>query len=574
MTSGESTNQMTVTDTIRAELVPARTDLMRIAPEKTNWLDRQIENVSELFSSILVKESRQALKSRQFLWTFFLMLIVVATWTLFALSYLYSEMAGNDIASGPFLLAGYWMILGFPLAIIIPYSAYRSLAQEFEDGTLQMVSITTLRPYQIICGKLGSAMLQMMTYMSVIAPCIVFTYMLRGVDLFQVMLGFSIATVGCMSLCILGLFLAGAARTKVLGLIVSLLLVMGLLFAYYLWCIYSWASTYFGSSMTGMMTDPQAQLGVWASFGSAITTAAILFVASCSQIAFKAENRSTAIRIALLVQQTFFIGLGISILGSDAGPPDQAYWVFAMFYAHYWVFIGGLIVSVPTEVSRRVRRSFPTSGIGLAFYSLLLPGRGRGYLFVVANLLACMVSFILVAFISNSLGFLFSNASGVGNFTKVASSVGAATLYAIFFVTIVYLLMGPIFRQRPQSPVLLGGLLAVFFVIFSSLISVILENYLAPGAYSYTMIQTFNWYTTVDEIFDGRSFAATMSIGIVGMLTTLLVVLAVRRASRDLVIRELAVPDRVLEDIEANRRQAPPPGETIDDIFAAPRPEA
>ena len=144
MTAGE-TNQRSQS-IVKAELVPSTTELMRIAPEKTNWLDRRIENVSEWFSSILVKESRQALKSRQFLWTFFLMLIVVATWTLFALSYLYSEMASNSVASGPFLLGGYWMILGFPLAIIIPYSAYRSLAREFEDGTLQMVSITTLRP--------------------------------------------------------------------------------------------------------------------------------------------------------------------------------------------------------------------------------------------------------------------------------------------------------------------------------------------------------------------------------------------------------------------------------------------
>ena len=572
MTAGE-TNQRSQS-IVKAELVPSTTELMRIAPEKTNWLDRRIENVSEWFSSILVKESRQALKSRQFLWTFFLMLIVVATWTLFALSYLYSEMASNSVASGPFLLGGYWMILGFPLAIIIPYSAYRSLAREFEDGTLQMVSITTLRPYQIICGKLGSAVLQMITYMSVIAPCIVFTYMLRGVDLYQVMLGFSIAVIGCVSLCIVGLFLAGAARTRVLGLVVSLLMVIGLLLAYYMWCVYSWASTFFGSSMTGLMSDPQAQLGMWASFGSTITTAAILFVASCSQIAFKAENRSTAIRIALLVQQTFFIGLGISILGTNGGTSEQMCWIFAMFYSHYWVIIGGLIVSVPSEVSRRVRRSFPTSGIGLAFYSLLLPGRGRGYLFVVANLLACMVSFILVALVSGWFGYFFNNTVTVGNMTKVVSSVGVATLYAIFFVTIVYLLLGPIFRGRPQTPVVLGGLLALFLVTLLSLFSQILENYLLPRTYTYTMLQTFNWYTTVYEMVDGPSFAGIYSVCIVGALTTLLVVLALRSASRDLIVRELAVPSRVLEDIEANRKQLPPPGETIDDIFAEPRPES
>ena len=58
---------------------------IRIAQEKTTWLDRAVDRGSEWFSSILVKEARQALKSRQFIVTFFLLLLAVI-----ALKLLYS----------------------------------------------------------------------------------------------------------------------------------------------------------------------------------------------------------------------------------------------------------------------------------------------------------------------------------------------------------------------------------------------------------------------------------------------------------------------------------------------------
>ena len=44
------------------------------------------------------------------------------------------------------------------------------------------LSITTLKPRQIISGKLGSSIVQMAVYFSAITPCLAFTYLLRGVD--------------------------------------------------------------------------------------------------------------------------------------------------------------------------------------------------------------------------------------------------------------------------------------------------------------------------------------------------------------------------------------------------------
>ena len=58
-------------------------------------------------------------------------------------------------------------------------------------------------------GKLGSAILQMIVYYSALAPCITFTYLLRGVDIVSVLL--LLAYTFCLSvlLCCVGLVFAG-----------------------------------------------------------------------------------------------------------------------------------------------------------------------------------------------------------------------------------------------------------------------------------------------------------------------------------------------------------------------------
>ena len=94
-------------------------DPLLIAREPQHWLDRWAERISESFSPILIKEARQVLKSRQFLWTFFLMLAAVTVWTLVGWSIL-NVNSPDNVGSG--LLYGYLLIWGFRWA-----SLFRSL---------------------------------------------------------------------------------------------------------------------------------------------------------------------------------------------------------------------------------------------------------------------------------------------------------------------------------------------------------------------------------------------------------------------------------------------------------------
>ena len=127
-----------------------------------------------------MKETRQALKSFQFTITFVLVLVACWVVTIGGVA-----LIGPGIfyaAAGGTMLMAYYVILAFPLMVVVPYSAFRSLAAEREDNTYDLLSITTLKPRQIISGKLGSSIVQMAVYFSAITPCLAFTYLLRGVD--------------------------------------------------------------------------------------------------------------------------------------------------------------------------------------------------------------------------------------------------------------------------------------------------------------------------------------------------------------------------------------------------------
>ena len=144
-------------------------------------VESRLERLGDRLNPILVKETRQALKSRQFLITFALLLFLGWGWSLLGIAMI--GPAASVGTHGGDMFTGYFAILAFPLVIVVPFGAFRSLAAEQETRTFELLSITALGPRQIVAGKLGSAVVQMSVYLSAISPCLGFTYLLRGIDL-------------------------------------------------------------------------------------------------------------------------------------------------------------------------------------------------------------------------------------------------------------------------------------------------------------------------------------------------------------------------------------------------------
>ncbi|MCH7990698.1 MAG: ABC transporter permease, partial [Planctomycetes bacterium] len=131
-------------------------------------------------NAILVKETRQSLKSRQFVITF--MLLLAASWFVAVFGML---MAGDDIeygSAGRDLFSVFYFVLSIATLFIVPFGAFRSLQSERDLNTFELLNITTLSPRQIVWGKLLSSLVQLFIFYSAITPFIAVSSLLPGFD--------------------------------------------------------------------------------------------------------------------------------------------------------------------------------------------------------------------------------------------------------------------------------------------------------------------------------------------------------------------------------------------------------
>ncbi len=372
-----------------------------------SW-DNRLIWLSDWFNPILVKETRQALRSWQFTVTFVLLLVACWVVTIGGVA-----MIGPSIyyaAGGGELLRAYYAILSLPLLVVVPFAAFRSLSAEREDNTFDLVSITTLGPRQIISGKLASAVVQMIVYFSAITPCLAFTYLLRGVDAPTIALLLMYTFFASLALSMLGLLLAAISKMRYNQLILSVGFVALLLGAFTSAQDLATEMIRFGYLFWG---DHQFWVIHVLAATFYVSTFALAFLATAAIITFPTENRSTPLRIVMLVQQASLVGW-VSYAWIAGGFRQNAYYavLLALLAGGYWFAMGAMLNGEQPQMSRRAMRSLPQSLIGRAFFTWLNPGPSSGYMFSVANLtsilMLCLAPLLVVAQSSSPIGGWFS----------------------------------------------------------------------------------------------------------------------------------------------------------------------
>ena len=557
------------------------------------WFDHIRDWFSDRFSSIMVKEARQSLKSYQFFITYTIVIFAVATWTVLMFFGDMTGGRGNAEQLSESLFYGYCVILGVPLCLVVPFSAFRSLAREYEDGTIQLISITTMKPYQIVLGKLSTSLLQMVIYLSVIAPCIALTYMLDGISYPLIAVVLLIAVGGSIFLTILGLLLAGASRSYALSMGISVFFVLGLglLFIGW-WNLLDEMITGYGFNANDF-ESPDGQLVFYLITAFLGSTALVMLTAAGAQISFESDNRSTATRVAMLIQLTLFFGLIVMFSTVMPGASEPVF-AIAIFAGHFWLIVGCMLVSEKPGLSDRVQRTLPKTWLGRSFFSLLMPGPGRGYLFTVSCLIASILATFVIAAVSGWLGIVPSPNFGPTSraaWGKVFVASVVISLYPLFFLSLTYFWMS--FLRKFASlkgtgalgPLigLISGALFVFALsIFTYTLWYNFERY--PGSYysdQQSFLGCFNWYVGLEKlagnVFNfGRSglrgdmfYIYFVPFAAVSVPT---IISATVMAIRELRYQPTAAPARVNEEIErakAERYAAPalPAGESIDEIF-------
>ncbi len=341
----------------------------------------RLERLGDWFNPIVVKEVRQALKSRQFVGTFLLLLLAAWAGSIFGVSYLGESIDYGSPAVA--FYAGFLFALCAASLVIVPFSTFRSIVEERAETTLELLQITALSPVQIVRGKTLSAMVQVLVYYCAIAPFIAFTALLPGFDV--VLVAFSLIMLLITALCFSMVALAiGAYARKTTSQSVAALLVIvmaiGGMIAFFSSMTAAGQRIRFDEAETWWALALIVFLG--------LSTGFLCEQGAVAQLTFDSDNRSTRLRLASGAQWLFcWIGLLAFLIVRHWAPlTANSSTANLTLTTIYITVLGLLFVSEPDSLSRRVSRGLPRSRALRVLWAPFLPGGARGLLFALGSL--------------------------------------------------------------------------------------------------------------------------------------------------------------------------------------------
>ena len=502
-----------------------------------SWLEDKLNRVGDYLNPILVKETRQALKSRQFVLTF--VLVLVACWLITIVGVLYLGPGIYYSASGGLFLMAYNYALVFPLSVVVPFGAFRSLLTEREDNTYDLLTVTSLSSRHIINGKLSSAIVQITVYFSAMAPCFAFTYLLRGVDVLSIAIFLFCNFFGSLGLCLCGLTLAAASKNRMGQTFTSVGFVAALIGV----CIFAWVGvTYFVEEGY----QYQQEEGFWVLALLIITIYVCAFVslyfAATALTTFSSANRSTPLRWSMILHQLCFVGW-VAFPWILYGHQEEEIAVMAAWCAAaYWYLMGTFLVSEPPVLSNRVRRALPQSLLGRTTLSWFNPGSGTGYGFAVINLtVLTVVAGILLEFHRWTYG---TNP----RYFYYMAAIAVAWGYAVAYLGLGRLLLSGLRRFGGVS-VLAGFLINVILVIAGTGIPMIIYSSFRAFRYAgYTLLQITNPFWSLVHVVDRGGSETMLLLLIVPAVAVCLLLANLPAMAREICQTRLPLPARVVAD--------------------------
>ncbi len=260
-----------------------------------DWLDRFVHWGSDKLNPLLVRSIRQNLRNRTFLAVFFLLLGIGGLTCVMVASSGNVTRANSQAGLNLFIyLSWLW---GAGIIIVQSLSAYRAVIIERQDDTWDLVELTTLEPRHIIRGLLLTALVQGIMFTSALAPFMVMAYMLRGLNIWIILLTFLLIPAVSLSACAISILCACLTNKKgtraFLGL-VSLVATVWIYFPTMAFISTSYSINRFIEEF--LHWDQEIIGGLAVAFNIWIVGNLMMLIFSASLLKHKAANRSTGPR--------------------------------------------------------------------------------------------------------------------------------------------------------------------------------------------------------------------------------------------------------------------------------------
>lgn len=177
---------------------------------------------SDKLSPMLVKELRQGLRAKVFLWSF--IIIQVAMILLVGFRVLAARVGTGFL--GPVFDGFFWFMLAALLLFLMPSRAAGLIQEERKEHTLELLQMTWLSSLRIVLGKWLSVMTLALLLVVALLPYLVLRYFFGGMDVVGTLYQLAKMTMGCGVLTALGLYSSAMNQRLAGGALLPLLLVV------------------------------------------------------------------------------------------------------------------------------------------------------------------------------------------------------------------------------------------------------------------------------------------------------------------------------------------------------------
>jgi hypothetical protein len=270
------------------------------AIEKRDPLPR-LDDASDRISPIVVKEVRQFVRGREFIYSFGACLIVAIAVAFYASA----DALGGNSTSGAWSFTTLTLSLAFLGLAVVPIGAFSTLRNERMELTLDLISLTTLSSRRILIGKLLSQGVKLVTLFAVMAPFIAMSFLLGGVDFVTILITLAMVFLWSMWMAAAALFLSTLQRSRAMsGVMFGALGIVLFLF-------YNLARLLRIPGLFGPLgpLSPSSQLLIL-SVVCLVTMMNLVLLAE-NRLALPTEDRVTSLRIGFLVQFLLIVGMAL-----------------------------------------------------------------------------------------------------------------------------------------------------------------------------------------------------------------------------------------------------------------------
>lgn len=338
------------------------------------WFDDRL-------NPILVKEIRQAMRGRYFRWVFVWTIMLAMSFGLFTLL-----LGQEDPSIGQWFFTAIYGCMVITVTGLIPFQAYVSVGLSWEQESMDVLNLTTLRPYQMVLGRLGSSVVLEGLVVLALLPFLAMGYLLPGSDPLAMLVVVVMTVIYGLSQVSMSIFLSWLTQNRLLRVLILAGLGMHLFGG-------AWTAFVMGLSLLespATVHTSGLQFGLfWAVAGCAVFMV-FSSIAAMMRLAHPEENRSTAVRV--LVVLWLFGGLVLSraMLGHSISSGDDFY-TACIFVLCLALPVMSLLVTEPETMGRRVRLHVPRNGMLAALLTPWFPGGGNGVVFCVTTIVVYML---------------------------------------------------------------------------------------------------------------------------------------------------------------------------------------